>query len=203
MAQTSSSRSRTRKNNNRFALDKPTRGRSGRAFLNGSRGGTIMKTLKSVSEGLVTLTHNIAAILLATATALIFWQVVTRFILGDAAAWSEVLARGVVIWMVFLVAGAAFRLGAMIPLEFLRSVLPPNARRLVMIAVTGLTLLALAVLVWYGIQMTIRVRTQQIAMLNLPMSWFYSAIPIGALLAIPGVLLAHFAPVDLPKELVE
>jgi TRAP-type C4-dicarboxylate transport system permease small subunit len=72
-----------------------------------------------------------------------------------------------------------------------------------MIVVTGLTLLALGVLIWYGTQMTMRVRTQQIAMLNLPMSWFYAAIPVGALLAIPGVLLAYFNPVELPKEITE
>jgi TRAP-type C4-dicarboxylate transport system permease small subunit len=159
--------------------------------------------LKSVSEGLTKLTHNLAAVMLAIATALVFWQVVTRFIIGDAAAWSEVLARGIVVWMVFLVAGAAFRLGAMIPLEFLRSVLPPNLRKVVMIVVTGLTLLALGVLASYGLQMTIRVSSQKIAMLNQPMSWFYAAIPVGAVLAVPGVLLAYFAPVDLPKEITE
>lgn len=159
--------------------------------------------LRSFGEGLTRLTHSIAAALLAIATALVFWQVVTRFLIGDAAAWSEVLARGVIIWMVFLVAGAAFRLGAMIPLEFLRSVLPPNLRKVVMVVVTGLTLLALGVLAWYGLQMTIRVSSQNIAMLNQPMSWFYAAIPVGAVLAIPGVLLAYFAPVDLPKEISE
>jgi TRAP-type C4-dicarboxylate transport system permease small subunit len=40
-------------------------------------------------------------------------------------------------------------------------------------------------------------------MLDLPYSWFYAAIPVGALLAIPGVLLAHFAPVDAPKDVSE
>ena len=159
--------------------------------------------LKSVGEALTSLTHNLAAALLALATALVFWQVVTRFLVGDAAAWTEVLARGVVVWMVFLAAGAAFRLGAMIPLEFLRNVLPPDWRRIVMLVVTGLTLLTLGVLAWYGVQMTIRVSTQRIAMLDLPMSWFYAAIPVGALLAVPGVLLAHFAPVELPKEITE
>jgi TRAP-type C4-dicarboxylate transport system permease small subunit len=38
--------------------------------------------------------------------------------------------------------------------------------------------------------MTMHVVNQQVAMLNVSVSWFYIAIPIGAALAVPGVLLA-------------
>ena len=154
------------------------------------------KTALNVAEGLIRLTHNLAALLLALAALLVFWQVVTRFLLGDAAAWSEVLARGVVIWMVFLVAGAGFRLSAMIPLEFVRSVLPAHLQRVVGFVVMALILAFLGVLVWFGTAMAIRVSTQQVAMLGVPISWFYAAIPVGAALALPGVLLEFFRPID-------
>lgn len=154
------------------------------------------KTAFNVFERVISLTHNLAAALLALATVLVFWQVVTRFLLGDAAAWSEVLARGVVIWMVFLVAGAGFRLSAMIPLEFVRSVLPDHLQRVVGFVVMALILAFLGVLVWYGTAMTIRVSTQQVAMLGVPISCFYAAIPVGAALAVPGVLLEFFRPID-------
>ncbi|WP_207471151.1 MULTISPECIES: TRAP transporter small permease [Paracoccus] len=152
------------------------------------------------AERLISLTHNLAAILLAVATALVFWQVVTRFLIGHAAGWSEVAARAAVVWMVFMVAGAGFRLAAMIPLDFLRSVLPSGPKRIVMAVVTVLTVVFLLVLAWYGWQMTVRVANQKIAMLGLSMSWFYAAIPVGSILAIPGVLLGHFAPIDRPVE---
>ncbi|MCD2184635.1 TRAP transporter small permease [Rhizobium sp. GN54] len=153
----------------------------------------------SASEKLISLTHNIAAILLALATALIFIQVITRFGMGRAAVWTEVVARGVVIWMVFMVAGAGFRYGAMIPLEFIRGVVPPSVKRLVMGVVTLLVLLFLGVLAWYGTMMAMRVSGQKVAMLQISMSWFYAAIPVGALLAVPGVLLAHLAPRELDR----
>lgn len=57
--------------------------------------------------------------------------------------------------------------------------------------VTLLTLILLAVLVWQGWSMTLRVQAQRVAMLGTSMSWFYAAIPLGALMAIPGVLLRH------------
>ena len=155
----------------------------------------MLKSAQKAAERLTRFTHNVAALLLAIAAALVVYQVFTRFVLGHSAGWSEVAARGTVIWMVFMAAAAGFRLAAMIPLEFLRSILPRGPRKWVLRIVTLLTLVFLVVLAWYGLQMTIRVKSQQIAMLQIPMSWFYAAIPVGCVLAIPGVLLAHFKPV--------
>lgn len=151
-----------------------------------------MLRLEHLGERVTRLSHNLAALLLAVATGLIFVQVVTRFVLGDAAAWTEVLARGIIIWSTMLVAGAGFRLGAMIPIEFLRNLLPPRMQLWVIRLVTLLTLILLAVLIWQGWAMAERVQNQRVAMLGGSMSYFYAAIPVGALLAIPGVLLRHF-----------
>ncbi|WBU52643.1 TRAP transporter small permease [Paracoccus sp. SCSIO 75233] len=156
--------------------------------------------VQKAAERLISLTHNLAALLLAFASFLVVYQVFTRFVIGHSAGWSEVAARGTVIWMVFMAAGVGFRIGAMISLEFIRGVLPPGPRNILMWVVTGLTLLFLGILAWYGLQMTLRVQNQRIAMLGVSMSWFYAAIPIGCLLAIPGVLLAHFAPVKRNEE---
>ncbi len=157
----------------------------------------------SASERLVSLTHNIAALLLAIATFLVFVQVVSRFGFGHSIAWTEIAARGLVIWMVFMVMAAGFRFSAMIPLEFIRDVSPPAVRVWVMRIVLLLTLVFLFVLAWYGTMMAIRVNSQKIAMLNVPMSWFYASIPVGAVLAVPGVLLGHFAPRELDRGLPE
>ena len=156
--------------------------------------------LETAGERLTAFTHNLAAILMAVAMCLVFWQVVTRFVLHDAAAWSEVLARGIVIWMVFLVAGAGFRLSAMIPLEFVRSALPDRMQRVVSFVVLCLILTFLAVLAWFGTMMAIRVSNQQVAMLNVPISWFYAALPVGAVLAIPGAILEFVRPVNAPID---
>ena len=56
--------------------------------------------------------------------------------------------------------------------------------------VTIATLLVLGVLIWFGVKMTMHVASQQVAMINISVSWFYAALPIGAALAIPGVFLA-------------
>lgn len=150
-----------------------------------------MNRLTRAGDLVVALAHNLAALLLAAATLLVFIQVVTRFVLGDAAVWSEVLARGLIVWSTFLAAGAGFKLGAMIPIDFLRSLLPERGQLWVIRLVTLLTLIFLGVLVWYGLAMADRVSSQRVAMLDMPMSVFYYAIPVGALLAVPGLMLRH------------
>jgi TRAP-type C4-dicarboxylate transport system permease small subunit len=149
-----------------------------------------VKNLASISEWLIRSTHNLAAILLAVASVLVFYQVITRFVFGDAAAWSEILARAVIIWTVFLVSGAAIRLGKMIPIDAIRNMLPRAAQIWIIRLVTTATLLVLGVLIWFGIKMTMHVVNQQVAMLNVSVAWFYAALPIGAALAVPGVFLA-------------
>lgn len=148
----------------------------------------MLSLLNIVAKGLIKLTHNLAAILLAVAVALVSFQVFTRFVLGDPAAWSEILARGLIIWSVFLVSAAAFRYGAMISIDLFIDRLPPRLRiygqRLVCTAVLTL----LSILVWQGYLMTLRVSGQQIAMLQISMSWFYAAIPIGCAVAIVAVM---------------
>lgn len=158
------------------------------------------RSARKAAEWLMSLTHNLAALLLAIASVLVIYQVFTRFVLGSASGWSEVASRATVIWMVFIAAGVAFRTGAMISLEFIRSVLPPGARRAVMLLVAALTLLFLGVLGWYGVQMTLRVQNQQVAMLGVSMSWLYAAIPVGCLIAIPGVILALVDPPVRPED---
>jgi TRAP-type C4-dicarboxylate transport system permease small subunit len=149
-----------------------------------------MKVLASTSEAFIRLTHNLGAVLLAVAFVLVFYQVLTRFVLGDAAAWSEILARAVIIWTVFLVSGAAIRLGKMIPIDAVRNMFPPGVQIWIIRLVTIATLLVLGVLIWFGTKMTMHVASQQVAMLNISVSWFYAALPIGSAFAIPGVLLA-------------
>lgn len=157
-------------------------------------------TARKAAEWLMSLTHNLAALLLAIASVMVIWQVFTRFVLGSASGWSEVASRATIIWMVFIAAGVAFRTGAMISLEFIRSVLPQGARRAVMWLVAALTLLFLGVLGWYGLQMTLRVQNQKVAMLGVSMSWLYAAIPTGCLIAVPGVILALIDPPVRPED---
>ncbi len=150
-----------------------------------------MGTVVRLSEAIIRMTFNLAAGLLALAVALVFYQVLTRFLLGEAAVWSEVLARAVIVWGVFLTMGPAIRHSNMIPIDVIRSLIPERAQIWLLRVVTFAMLIFLTVLIWYGYKMTLRVMSQQVAMLDVSVAWFYGALPIGALLALPGLMLVQ------------
>lgn len=130
----------------------------------------------------------LAVIAMALVVALTFYQVVTRFVLGHPSAWSEVAARSALIWMVFLGLAAAFRRGSMIAVDFLLDVSPPNLRRVFFIIIAIACVVFLALLIWFGTGMTMRVRGQNLAGLQITIAWVYAALPVGSTLALFGVI---------------
>ena len=65
-----------------------------------------------------------ACAMLAIASALGVFQIVTRFVLEQPAEWSEVLIRFSLIWMVFFGVPTAFRQGAMVSVDALYRAVP-------------------------------------------------------------------------------
>ncbi len=151
-----------------------------------------MSKLIKLLDKIVHCMYNISAALLAVAAVLVFYQVFTRFILGESAVWSEVSARAVIIWSVFLVLGPAIRYNRMIPIEAIRSVIPSTKLIWLIRAVNIAIFVVLLVLIWFGYKMTLRVVDQQVAMMNISVAWLYAALPIGSLVAIPGLFLANY-----------
>ena len=161
-------------------------------------GGTMSTTTSKIRDALlrfdraiVWISHNAAALLMAIAAVLVFFQVLTRFVLGDSATWTEILARGIIVWVVFLGAAATFRHGAMISILAVARAIPVKANLWLQRGVTIFTLIFLWILVWWGYLITVRVSHQMVSMLEIPYAWFYAAIPIGAACAMISVIAHH------------
>ena len=119
------------------------------------------------------------------------FQVLTRFVLGEPATWSEPLIRTLLIWMAYLGLAAAVRAGSLVSVDLLYRMLRGPARRALEAAVAIATLALLAILAWFGIDLAERVRFQNLAGLEIPISYAYAAIPAGALFSMLAVV-AHF-----------
>lgn len=141
-----------------------------------------------LDRALFRVVSGVAQILLLVAVAAGFWQVVTRFIFHSPADWTEILTRSVLIWAVFLGVVLAFRQGAMISVEVLRTSLPVRGRMWLERLTSGVCLAFLLFLAWIGAQMTYRVRFQTVPSLEISISWIYLAIPVGATLGAIAVL---------------
>lgn len=134
----------------------------------------------------------LAAILACLALAIAFaaglWQVVSRFALNAPSVWSEALVRVALIWMAYLGIAVALRAGALVSIDVAQRALGGPARRALEAAALAAVLSLMGVMFWFGWEMAERVRFQEMAGLEIPMSWGYAAIPVGAVFAVLGAL---------------
>jgi TRAP-type C4-dicarboxylate transport system permease small subunit len=131
---------------------------------------------------------GLACLTLAGAAMAGLFQIITRFLLEEPSAWTEVLTRTLIIWSVFLGLGAALRGGALLSVDLLyRTMARTRHLALLRTFIAGCTLLFLIVVVWFGWDVVYRVRFQNLAGLEIPISWAYAAIPVGAMFGILGV----------------
>lgn len=146
-------------------------------------------------ERLITETGLIAAsAMLALAACAGLYQVITRFLLNEPASWSEPLIRTLLIWMAYLGLAAAVRAGTLVSVDVFYRMLHGRRRRALEGLITLAVLVLLCILFWFGWDLTMRVRYQNLAGLEIPVSYAYAAIPTGALISIPAVLAHYFDP---------
>lgn len=134
----------------------------------------------------------LACTALAIAVAAGFWQVVSRFVVQSPATWSEALVRLSLIWMVFLGLALALRQGALVSIDIAHRYSAGTIRRTIETMTLLSNLILMATLLWFGIGMTERVWFQEMAGLEISMSWAYAAIPVGCVFATIGTLAHYF-----------
>ena len=130
-----------------------------------------------------------ACVMLAIASGLGLFQIITRFILERPAEWTEVLIRFSLIWMVFLGIPMAFRQGAMVSVDVMYRWSPPRLKRILDWVVFVAALALVLVIIWWGWDYALRGRVQSVIGLeDVSMFWAYLALPVGGLFCILGLI---------------
>ena len=126
--------------------------------------------------------------LLAAMTALVLYQVFTRYVLGTPAAFTEELVRYALIWVSFLAATYAFLQREHMALTIVKDRLPAPLRRAVGVGIE-LLVLALAVLVLGigGAMLAWSSRGDVSALLGISRGLIYLIVPIAGI----GIALAQ------------
>lgn len=134
----------------------------------------------------------LACLLAAVFAAL--WQVISRFLLESPSVWTEVVTRIALIWCVFLSLSIAFRRGALVSVNLLHDTLNGTPkkwlRRFLLLAQLGF----LSLLTYVGTQMAWATRFQLMVALEIPMSYAYAAIPVGAALSCIALIANYIEP---------
>lgn len=155
----------------------------------------MIAVLRSIDRLVVKAALGTAMILLALMSCVTFYQVITRFVLESPSIWSEVAARSLMIWMVYLGLVAVLRSGSLISIDLVLDLVPKRVRKAMATVIAGLTLAVLCVMIWYGWAMADRTSSQGLAGLTnpitggiIPIGLVYAAIPIGAALSVIAVI---------------
>lgn len=105
--------------------------------------------------------------------------VVFRFLIQSSLAFPDELIRYLFIWLVFLGAAIAFRRNLHAAIGVFVGMLPDAPRRAALLIATGLSAAFFALMVVYGVRLTLRVAPQISPALEVSMAWVYAAAPAG------------------------
>ena len=124
----------------------------------------------------------------ALVIALVFYNVLSRYILHTDVAWSSELATLLLIWITFIGGAMAVRRNAHLGVtEFIMG-LGPGARSRVDAVVLALTALSLGLLVYFGITLTLMSWDNIAIAIRISNGWWYLAMPVGCGLMLVFVL---------------
>ena len=140
----------------------------------------------------------------------VFYQFFTRYVLNNSAAWTEEIARYLLMSTVFVGIAAAVRRTRHIHVDFLYRLLPARAGRALSTAVDIGRIAFFAVAVALTIQMMTRMGALQMTIIDLPMNLIYGICAFGfAAAAVRSVQVAienwrrGFSLLERPEHAIE
>lgn len=113
---------------------------------------------------------------------IVFLQFFSRYVLNDSIAWTEEIARYVLMALAFTGSAMAARRGTHIAVEFLPNALPRAARRWVHLFAAAIAIAFYAILCWLCWQVAEAMQYQPMVVIDWPLSWVYWAILVGLVL---------------------
>lgn len=149
------------------------------------RGAAPVRAALRVADRLLGAAENVfVGGALACTSALLFINVVLRYVFLLPIPWAEEVAIYLIVWIVFVGGSVAVRTRGHIAIDLLPLVLSPVNRRRLAIAVGVVMLLFFAMFFYYSGEHTLRVRAggQVMPVLQAPMWLAYLAMPVGSFL---------------------
>jgi len=111
--------------------------------------------------------------------AIVFLQFFTRYVLNDSLAWTEEIARYLLICVTFAGAGMAVRRNTHIHVEFFYVYLPRRWAFALSTAVDIIRIVFFAVSTWFAWKVTVVMQFQRMVVIDWPMSYIYGLVFVG------------------------
>jgi TRAP-type C4-dicarboxylate transport system permease small subunit len=114
--------------------------------------------------------------------AVVFYQVFTRYVMNDAAGWTEEISRYLLIAITFLGGAMAVRRGTHIQVDFMYRFLAPKAGRALAVFVDAVRIAFFGYAAWLTLLLMQRIGSQRMAIVELPIGLVFGAMLAGFLL---------------------
>lgn len=141
---------------------------------------------------------HILNILLFIMVIVVFAQVVIRYALNNPLAWSEEIARYILVWLTFLGAAYAMSKQAHVGVEVFVKLFPVKIQKGVLVLATFVSLFFFAIMIYQGYLFALRTMTQTSPVLHFPMGGVYSVIPLSGIIL--SINLIYNTIQELKKE---
>jgi TRAP-type transport system small permease protein len=109
----------------------------------------------------------------------VFYQFFTRYVLDDSAAWTEEIARYLLIVVTFIGSSMAIRRNNHIHVEFIYRWLPASIARGMSTAVDLVRIAFLAYATWLSLELLPKMANLNMTVVDLSMKWIYGAVALG------------------------
>jgi TRAP-type C4-dicarboxylate transport system permease small subunit len=134
-----------------------------------------MKIIRKVTEIVIIL-------LFVVLVAVVFYQVVARYIFNDPPSWTEELARYCQVWIILLTSSICIRKGSHLAVDYFGHRLGAEAKRTINILMSSLTVLYIAVVIVFGWKLMVVGQYQLSPALQVKMSFVYIIFPLSGVL---------------------
>jgi len=139
-----------------------------------------VKILDAIDRG----TDTLCFVFMSVGFVITFFHIIGRYILKAPIFYSEELARYCFIWACMLGAAVVNRNDEHTSVTYFTTFLPKRAQIHLYLVRQVAILLLLATLIYYGVALSIRMRTVHTAAMDLSWAFIYMALPVGSLLLI-------------------
>lgn len=141
----------------------------------------VMAWLHRINGVLLFACKWFAILLVALIAVIVSASVIWRYVLNDSLAWSEDLAKFLMVWLTFIGAPLGFRHGAHVAISLVPPRAPEIVLRIARITVHAIVLALMLILTWYAWRFAWNGRSQvALTVGDVSMFWIFLAMPIGA-----------------------
>ena len=144
----------------------------------------IRTVLAWLDRALSAFEASFVALAMASASILLFVNVILRYVFLSALSWAEEVTMYLIVWLVFVGGSVTLRMFGHISIDLLPLALPPGGARWLKIFVSAAMVVFFAAFFYYSGLHTLRVMAagQLTPVLEAPMWLTYLAMPVGSLL---------------------